>query len=150
MRRHLCRVNCSTSPAFRTQNGPSARQTYRGRGKHRGGTGDRGQATIEFLTLTPWLIIAGVAAFQAYVTVVAVERVDNAARTGARVESMGRDGARAAAEALPEWLGSQRPAAVSVTTADGTAHARVSAKVPVLYGLPYHYTITRTVEMPVG
>lgn len=108
---------------------------------------DRGQASIEFLTLTPWLLLAGIAAFQAYITVVAVERVDNAARTAARVESMGRDGAGAGADALPEWLGSQ---AVSVRTADGTARARISAQVPILYGLPYHYTVTRTVEMPVG
>lgn len=111
---------------------------------------ERGQATIEFVTLTPWLIVAGVAAFQAYVTVVAVERVDNAARTGARVESMGRDGAGAAADALPGWLRSERPPTIAVDAADGTARAQVSAKVPILYGLPYHYTVTRTAEMPVG
>ncbi|MQA85131.1 MAG: hypothetical protein GEV03_11020 [Streptosporangiales bacterium] len=121
-------------------------QTHRRRGK----PDDGGQATIEFLTLTPWLLIAGIAAFQAYITVVAIERVDNAARTGARVESMGRDGGQAAAEALPGWLNSQRPAEISVNTVDDTAHARISAKVPILYGLPYHYTVTRTVEMPVG
>lgn len=145
MRRHLCRVACSTSPAFRAPGRPSARQTYRGRGKH-----ERGQATIEFLALTPWLVIAGIAAFQAYLTVVAVERVDNAARTAARVESMGRDGASAAADAIPGWLASDAPPVISVTTAGGAARARVSAKVPILYGLPYHYTVTRTVEMPVG
>lgn len=145
---NVCRAGGPTKRAFRAPQVPYARQTYHRRGKQ--APRDRGQATIEFVALVPWLLAAAVAAFQAYLTVVAIERADNAARAAARVESMGRDGARAAREALPGWLDSERPAAVQVYAADGDAHARVSVRVPVLYGLPYHYTITRTAVMPVG
>lgn len=82
----------------------------------------------------------------------AVERVDNAARTGARVESMGDDGGRAAAEALPGWLKSREAPRIAVGAQDGTARAEVVVTMPILYGLPGlpGYTITRTAEMPVG
>lgn len=73
------------------------------RGRTRGRR-ESGQTTIEFVGILPFLVIAVVLALQAYVTVVAFERVHNAARTAARVSSMGGDGAEEGWKALPEWL----------------------------------------------
>lgn len=65
---------------------------------------ERGQTTIEFVGILPFLIIAIVLAVQAYMTVVGFERVHNAARTAARVASMGGDGEAEGWAALPKWL----------------------------------------------
>ncbi len=120
---------------------------------HGGSRGQQGQSTIEFVGMVPFVLIALVLAFQAYVTVVATERVNNAVRTAARVASVGGDGRQAALAALPGWLereGARRYPAVEVEVAGGAVHATVSAKVPIVFGVPYDYVITRDVQMPVG
>lgn len=68
------------------------------------GRRERGQVTLEFVGIFPLVLIVILICLQAFVTVVAYERVHNAARTGARTASMGRDGTNAAWGALPGWL----------------------------------------------
>lgn len=118
---------------------------------------DRGTALVEFAGAFPVAAAIILLCFEWMTASTAVERVDNAARTGARAAAQNQSVAscRPAAErALPTWLNG--------SVIDGTATppdgskvpgvvCRVRAKIPVLWpGLPLDFTVDRAVSMPMG
>ncbi|MBO2463768.1 TadE family protein [Actinomadura violacea] len=126
------------------------------RGVRRAGLGaDRGAAALEYAGVLPVALLVIFTAFQAYVGSTTIERVDNAARTGAREAGQRYDPGLCplyAGRAMPGWLneytitGGHR----AVHGADGV-HCQVRAKLPLLWkGIPLDYTVTRSVTMPLG
>ena len=67
-------------------------------------TGERGQATVEFVALLPLLVLVGFAAWQAAVAGQAIWLAGSAARAAARAEAIGSDPVPAARGALPPRL----------------------------------------------
>jgi hypothetical protein len=114
-------------------------------------TGDQGVAIIEFAAVLPIAIIMIFIGFKAWTISTTVERVENAARTGARVAGQEQNPAAcpaAARAALPTWLDDSRvdggPSTLGVS-------CHVKAKAPLLWkGIPWDVTIDRTVTMPLG
>lgn len=112
----------------------------RGRGRT-----DRGQVTVEFLGMTPLIVVTLVLLWQCvlvgYTFTLAGNAADEAVRAATAAEPGARDGACAQAglDKLPgAWEGD---AEVSCTTGGGYVKARVSLRVPVLFpgaiGFPY-------------
>lgn len=111
--------------------------------------GSRGQATIETVAYLPLLFAIFFTVVEVFAYFMTMEQVDNAARTGARVESQGYDGAAAARRALPESVRSQGTT-ITVTSDGATAKATVTGQVPIIFNGPIDWQVTRTVQMPVG
>lgn len=126
---------------------------------------DHGQAAVQFAGMMPIVLVCVLLCFKVYVTINAVEQVDNAARTGAREASKQHDPSACPTEAmkaLPEWLtkmanpqdhiAGDRNSRVRITASGGDVagvSCRVEAKVPVLWpGVPLDFTVDRTVHMP--
>jgi len=61
----------------------------------------RGQASIEVLGVLPLMLVFAMFVWQLHLVMSAATAVENAARTGSRVEGLGGDGKRAAMRALP-------------------------------------------------
>ena len=139
---------------------------------------ERGQVIFEFIGVLP-VVLAGLAlCLQGLITVVAYERVHNAARSGARIASMGGDGREAAREALPGWLveqpskppcdegetsrkdgcletykcvedGQEKPWETTCFLFEEPATITVRTEIPLLFpGAPLVIPIESTVEMP--
>jgi TadE-like protein len=113
--------------------------------------GDSGAAITEFVAILPIVLVIILVAFEALMASTTVERVENAARTGARLASQRQDAgtcAGSALDAMPGWLDHHE--------ADGGWQGRglychVRAEIPVLFpGAHLDFTIDRTVRMPVG
>jgi Flp pilus assembly protein TadG len=117
----------------------------------RRGSRDQGYAAIEFLSMLPIVLVAIGLAIEVLASFLVIERVDNAARTGARVASMADPaaGREAAEQAMPGWVNDQ---SVQVERVGQSAvECTIRAKVPLLWkGIPFDVTIVRRVEMPVG
>ncbi|QKW34162.1 pilus assembly protein [Actinomadura sp. NAK00032] len=113
---------------------------------------DRGTASVEFAALLPIVLGVVLVCFGALTASTTVERVENAARTGAREAAMRQDPAAcvpAAAAALPAWL-NDRTVRGGEAGGDGVS-CTVRAKVPLLWrGVPLDFTVTRTATMPNG
>ncbi|MEV6960142.1 pilus assembly protein [Streptomyces sp. NPDC051207] len=97
---------------------------------------DRGQVTIEFLGMTPTIVVTLVALWQAvlvgYTFTLAGNAADEAVRAGTAAES-GRSG-KCTAAGLDKLSSAWRDGAdVSCTTGNGYVTADVSLKVPVLF-----------------
>ncbi|MEW2352515.1 TadE family protein [Spirillospora sp. NPDC029432] len=111
---------------------------------------DRGAAATEYMgMLALFLFVVGVC-FEVYVSFSTVEKIEDAARTGARVGSMRSvdEGQRAAQEVMPEWLNHHT---VKVSRDGDRVECEVWAKVPLLFkGVPFDADVRRRVEMPVG
>ncbi|WP_018655768.1 TadE/TadG family type IV pilus assembly protein [Actinomadura flavalba] len=122
----------------------------------RGVREDRGAAAIEFAAILPTALLVILVCYQAYVASTTVERVENAARSGARVASQRYDPALCrpyAERALPkEWLTAYRVEGGATTVGgDAAVSCRVEAKLPLLFkGLPVDFTVRRTVTMALG
>ncbi|MFB4300705.1 TadE/TadG family type IV pilus assembly protein [Actinomadura sp. NTSP31] len=127
----------AAAPAARPAAGPGA---------------DRGTASVEFATLLPIVLAVVLVCFEALMASVTVERVENAARTGARVAAMSQDASAcvpAAGAALPGWLNDRTLRGADA--GDDGVSCTVRARVPLLWrGVPLDYTVTRTVTMPTG
>lgn len=117
----------------------------------RRGTGDDGAAITEFVAILPIGLVIILVAFEALLAGTTVERVENAARTGARLASQEQNAGMCrgkALDAMPNWI--------DQTQADGGwrgdgLYCHVRAEVPVLFpGAHLDFTIDRTVRMPVG
>lgn len=112
---------------------------------------DRGAAAIEYAALLPVVIVLLLLAFQAYTASTTVERIENAARTGARVAGQHYDPERCPAAALasmPSWLNDHQ---VDGGRTGGGVYCHVRAKLPLLWkGVPLDITVNRTVTMPLG
>ncbi|TDD79592.1 pilus assembly protein [Actinomadura darangshiensis] len=113
--------------------------------------GDRGGVSLEFAGVLPSVLTVIFFCLEFLLVGITVERVENAARTGARVAAQRQEAGAcetAAMQAMPGWLNEKK---VTSATRDGGVVCRVRAKVPVLIkGVPLDFTMTRTVEMPVG
>lgn len=97
----------------------------------------------------PILLMVAVVAIEAFLAFVAVERLESAARAGARVAGAQQlAGAEAAArEALPSWLDD---AAVTSGTNDSDGfYVEVSHPLPIVFSsVGLDLTLTRRVDMP--
>jgi Flp pilus assembly protein TadG len=120
------------------------------------GPGDRGASIVEFAGILVPALIVILISYQVYVSSTTVERVQNAARTGAREASQRYDPSACpfyAETVIPKsWLKeySINGGATSVG-GDDSVYCTVRAKLPLLFkGLPVDYTVTRTVTMPLG
>lgn len=112
---------------------------------------DRGVSAVEYAATFPLVVCTILLAFEALMAAVTVERVENAARTGARTAGQDQRAAAcrtAALEAMPGWLNDKT---VSGGPAGDGVFCRVRAHVPVLWpGVPLDFTVDRTVTMPLG
>lgn len=112
---------------------------------------DAGLAVVEYAATFPIAIIVILVCFQAFTAVGVVERVENAARTGARVAGQAQDATAcpgAALGALPSWV--EEPRAYGGAYGGGL-YCHVAARVPVLWpGASLGFGVDRTVYMPVG
>lgn len=110
---------------------------------------DRGGPLLEFAAMFPILLLVAVVAIEAFLAFVAVERLESAARAGARVAGERQlEGAEAAArEALPTWLDE---ATVSSGTNDSEGYyVQVSHPLPIVFSASgLDLTLTRRVDMP--
>ncbi|GLU47767.1 TadE/TadG family type IV pilus assembly protein [Nocardiopsis ansamitocini] len=111
---------------------------------------DRGSQILEFATYLPLFLLMAVITLEVFISFVAVEQAENAARIGARVaEQQGPATALSAAEgALPTWMGAARVS--TGYTEDGGVFSEVSIGVPVVFTIAaLDYTVVRRVEMAV-
>lgn len=113
---------------------------------------DRGAVAVEYAGVLPIALIIILVAFQALMASTTVERVENAARTGARVAGQQQDTRAcrdAALDAMPTWLNDRW--VEGGASGDDGVYCRVHAKVPLLWkGVPLDFTVKRTVTMPLG
>jgi hypothetical protein len=93
------------------------------------GTGERGQATVEFVALLPLLVLVGFVAWQAAVAGQALWLAGSAARAAARAEAIGADPIPAARGALPPRL--ERDLRVRAREDGGVA---VTVRIPAVVG----------------
>ena len=108
-----------------------------------------GQATVETIAMLPLILLMFIMAIEAFAFIMTIEEVNNAARTGARVEGQGKNGAKAAYDALPDRL-HKDTTKVRVRGDGVNATATVTARVPLLLADEIDWSITRTVQLPVG
>jgi hypothetical protein len=113
--------------------------------------GDAGAAITEFIAILPIVLVIILVAFEALMAGATVERVENAARTGARLASQRQDASTcsgSALDAMPGWLDDHH---VDGGWDGRGVYCHVRAEVPVLFpGAHLDFTIDRTVRMPVG
>ncbi len=113
--------------------------------------GDDGAAITEFIAILPIGLVIILVAFEALMAGTTVERVENAARTGARMASQAQNSGLctgSAQEAMPGWLDHRE---VDGGWEGQGLFCHVRAEVPVLFpGAHLDFTIDRTVHMPVG
>jgi Flp pilus assembly protein TadG len=116
------------------------------------GVGDRGSVTVEFSAVFPVALVIILLSFEALMAATTVERVENAARTGARTASQQQEVSAcrgAALDAMPGWL-NDKTVAGTASGGDGVS-CTVQAKVPLLWpGIPLDFSVVRTVTMPLG
>lgn len=114
-----------------------------------------GSATVEFVAMLPYLLIAAAFAWQLLLVTSVVTGAENAARTGSRAQALGRDGAEAAVEALSPWM--RQHARTGVGTSGGCdgqqgggTRVTVCIQVPVLWpGLSFpEFNVVRDAELP--
>jgi hypothetical protein len=118
--------------------------------------GESGQSSLEFAALLPYLLLAAAFAWQVLLLAASVNAAENAARTGSRAATLGRDGAEVALEALPTWLQDDSEAEVGPDPGcdddprGGGTRVVVCTTVPLLWpglGLP-GFSFTRTAVLP--
>jgi hypothetical protein len=88
---------------------------------------ERGQAAVEFVSTLPFVLVAGLVAWQLVLVGHVAWDTAHAARSGARAAVVGRDAATAARSALPPGL----RAATRVTSVAGGG-VRVSVPIPLV------------------
>ncbi|GAA3725773.1 TadE/TadG family type IV pilus assembly protein [Salinactinospora qingdaonensis] len=110
---------------------------------------DRGSQLLEFAAYFPLLLLTAVLAIEAFLAFVAIERVESAARAGARVAgSQGTAAAETVArDALPDWL--EDASIRSAPNDSGGYYTQVSVGLPILFSAAdLGISITRRVDMP--
>lgn len=121
------------------------------RGISRNWKRDRGSQFVEFGVYLPLLILVFALAMETFATFLALERMENAARTGARVAAdegtaMGQQAAR---ESLPSWLGD---ATVTVgTNSRNGLYTEVQAELPFIFSVEstnLNLPLSQRVDMP--
>ncbi|WP_017557382.1 TadE/TadG family type IV pilus assembly protein [Nocardiopsis baichengensis] len=110
--------------------------------------GDRGSQFIEFAGIFPLLLIIVVIAMELFASFLAMERLNNAARTGARIaaEQGVQAGTDAARESLPGWLSH---AEVTSGYQDGARYVEATASPPFMFpAAELGFELSRRVDMP--
>ncbi|MDT0327578.1 TadE/TadG family type IV pilus assembly protein [Nocardiopsis lambiniae] len=110
---------------------------------------DRGGPLLEFAMAFPVLLLTAVVAIEAFLAFVATERLESAARSGARVAgAQGLEGAEATArESLPSWL--DEATVTSGANDHEGFYVQVSHPLPVVFSSAgFGLTVTRRVDMP--
>lgn len=138
--------------------------------RNRGTGREDGQAIVQFAAGFPVAVLAILICFKLFVIITTIERVNNAARDGARAASLAHDASRcrpAALGTLPDWVTHManskdhlpdshplKPPHSRVmihgtgNVTDGVA-CRVVVKVPLLWSsIDWNYNVDRTVRMP--
>lgn len=135
----------SRRPAGRRAPGPLRRLLTGSRPRR---DADRGGPILEFAAVLPLLLLTVVVAFEAFLAFVAIERLESAARAGARVAGTRQlDGAEAAArEALPDWLADAN--VTSGANDENGYYVEVSHPLPIVFSVDIDLTLTRRVDMP--
>jgi hypothetical protein len=117
------------------------------------GAPDGGSVIVEFGAILPLVIFIIMVCFQALIVGTTVERVENAARTGAREASKAQTmGAcvPAARGAMPDWVDGA-PVITAAPSGDNGVACRVRAKIPLIWpGIELNFSVDRTVHMPLG
>jgi hypothetical protein len=112
---------------------------------------DLGAAITEYIAVFPVALVVILLAFEGLMSGMTVERVENAARTGARVAGQRQNAEACRGSALgvmPGWINQKE---VDGGWQDDGVYCHVRVKIPVLWpGAPLDFTIDRTVHMPVG
>lgn len=119
------------------------------RWRARGSGADRGGPILEFAVAFPVLLVVVVVALEAFFAFVAVERLESAARAGARVAgSQQLEGAESAAhQALPVWLADAT--VTSGTNQSEGFYVEVSHPLPIVFSSAgFDLSLTRRVDMP--
>lgn len=109
---------------------------------------EAGAQIIEFAAVIPILLLIVTIAMEAFTAFTIIERIEAAARAGARVAGpKGLDTAEATARAsLPDWLDD---ATVKAGYSSGSVYTEVSTTTPVMWkNAPFEIKLTRRVEMP--
>lgn len=119
------------------------------------GSRDRGGVTVEFGAILPLIVVIVLLCFQALIASTTVERVENAARTGARAASKAQSSVAcvpAARSAMPDWVNGTPVIIPGGSPFGGTeVSCQVIARIPLLWpGIQIHMTVNRKVTMPVG
>ncbi|WP_017582033.1 TadE/TadG family type IV pilus assembly protein [Nocardiopsis valliformis] len=110
---------------------------------------DRGGPILEFAAVLPILLLTVVVSIEAFLAFVAIERIESAARAGARVAGSEQlEGAeRAARTALPSWL-ENADVTSGANDSDGY-YVEVSHPMPIVFSsVDLNLTLTRRVDMP--
>lgn len=102
---------------------------------------DRGGPILEFAAVLPILLLTVVVAFEAFTAFVAIERLESAARAGAREGTE-----EAAQQALPDWL--DEATVTSGTNDSDGFYVEVSHSLPIVFSVDLNVTLTRRVDMP--
>lgn len=119
------------------------------RWRARGSGSDRGGPMLEFAVVFPILLVVVVVALEAFFAFVAVERLESAARAGARVAgSQQLEGAESTArQALPVWL--EEATVTSGTNEAEGFYVEVSHPLPIVFSSAgFDLSLTRRVDMP--
>jgi Flp pilus assembly protein TadG len=113
--------------------------------------GERGDVMVEFAAMFPIALLIILVCFEALMASTTVERVENAARTGARLASQQQNIGTcrgAALGSMPDWLNDK---SANGGASDNGLYCHVRSKVPLLWpGVPLDFTVDRTVYMPMG
>jgi pilus assembly protein CpaE len=88
---------------------------------------ERGQAAVEFVAVLPFVVLAGLVAWQLVLIGHVAWQTAGAARSGARAAVVGRDAGRAARSALPASLRS-----ATRVGSEGAGAVRVSVPIPLV------------------
>ena len=138
-------------PPTRTRRGPLAFVLPGGRPRD----ADRGGPLLEFAAVFPILLITVVVALEAFFAFVAAERLESAARAGARVagtqhvESTHQlaGAASTARRSLPSWLDDAQVS--SGVNDSGGFYVEISHSLPIVFSsIGFDLTLTRRVDMP--
>lgn len=106
---------------------------------------ERGAASVELVGALPFLVVVAALVWQLQVTVAASNAVANAARTAARVQSLGGDPVRAAQAALPPR---QRATARIRVRGDRVS---ISTRTPIVSSsYTFDYVVSAEAEIPSG
>lgn len=135
------------SRGVRAQGPGRFRRALFGRGPRR--ASDRGGPILEFAAILPILLFTAVVAIEVFLAFVAIERIESAARAGARAAGTEQlEGAESAARsALPSWLDD---AAITSGANDSDGYyVEVSHPLPIVFSsVDLNLTLTRRVDMP--
>nr|WP_152436849.1 TadE/TadG family type IV pilus assembly protein [Nocardiopsis xinjiangensis] len=104
---------------------------------------------LEFAVVFPILLVVVVVALEAFFAFVAVERLESAARAGARVAGTQQlEGAESTARgALPVWL--EEATVTSGTNETEGFYVEVSHPLPIVFSSAgFDLSLTRRVDMP--